>query len=55
MTNNTLFKGCFERSKSLFCQQHPGYGLHSKAFGLGILLHVQQNDTGAFPSADIVP
>lgn len=47
VTNNT-FKACIERSKIPFCQQHPGYGLHSKAFGLGILLHVQQNDPGAF-------
>ena len=37
----------------LLSTAYPGYGVHSKAFGLGILLHVQQNDVGAFSSAHI--
>ena len=52
--NDTISNNCQDRPKISYCQQHRGYGIHSKAFGLGILLHVHKNDPGAFPSANIV-
>ena len=39
VTNDTFSKDCQEHFK-IRCQQHPGYGVHSKAFGLGICCNI---------------